>query len=915
MDAARDPFAYYSRFLGRFDSFFRTREFNPENCSQLKGRLRKHLPGKVDVLFFSPTGEIAQETSLFVPQSLFRKFFCGYLDLLKKHRDFSSLEKGFMRSFFGPFVPIGVNFHGQFIHVASFPEPRYLYFSPPSPKGNWILLFSPSRPIWEIALFQQVQRAAAGERRLKAVLRPRSGKEGKDLASLRVRGISAQTLADRFVRRPYHPFWLGSNLFARRTLANSHEVVARLLCPEVQEVRLQKKRVWGALVLSLLIIGMGVYFQCRVFDVLQISIRGKILFAFLMTSGLPLLIMGAVARNYLVEKEAILTKETHAAAEKILRGVDHRFQAYLDQMENGLNLFVYREREDVVDSRKDFLARLPSLLEKYAFDLAYLFDGKGKKVFHFISPDFSHPLSGSEATFSKYAQALLRKINRTERKTEAEERSTVGEAAGAGIESLVDEGSLGAGQINPYEFQSSRILFATLSLLDKFQRAQNMVFLGWDRAKLEEKYIKKAFQRHLREYPNVTLVAIPSSGKGESIPPGHPFHAYIREIAGQLLSGRAVFRDQRGDGRQCRVITGLRGRDLMYFTLLAFSSNRQNEALLAELRWNFGFIALFVLALSVLLSLGVARLILQPMQEIQRGIEAVERRNFLFRCREGNQDELGDLSRFLNLVLSESEDLEVAQSVQEHLLPRQSLTSGTWQIMGACTPTSRVGGDYFEYFRPDPKKLAFIIGDVAGHGVPAALVVAMAKALTVHPDTPSEPGKWLQMLNQVFLTVLKRKRMMTCFAGLFDLETQTLTYANAGHIHPLLLRQGAISSLTGNSLPIGAVAKWSVKEMSVPLLSGDVLVLFTDGSVEAVDTLGNTYGFDCLPRLLPKMIGDSAEKTLANIQNWFWHSVDRDLLSDDVTFVVLQSGDVPVCPECLECLECPECLESPVCPV
>lgn len=241
------------------------------------------------------------------------------------------------------------------------------------------------------------------------------------------------------------------------------------------------------------------------------------------------------------------------------------------------------------------------------------------------------------------------------------------------------------------------------------------------------------------------------------------------------------------------------------------------------------------------------------------------------------------------------EDLEVARVVQESLFPQGTLHRGAWEIYGTCRSATQVGGDYLDYFALDDGRLAFVLGDVSGHGVSAALVMAMAKALIAHPATRIEPSVVLGTLQTVFLQVLKRKKMMTCCFGILDPHQGRVVIANAGQNFPFHLKpDGQVYELEMPGKPLG-VRNTRGFECHVHTLEvNDVLILYTDGLIEAMDKQGQSLGYETTKQALPDLVGATAQETETRIRDWHDSVVSDGPQADDISLIIVQRTRQPV---------------------
>jgi hypothetical protein len=235
------------------------------------------------------------------------------------------------------------------------------------------------------------------------------------------------------------------------------------------------------------------------------------------------------------------------------------------------------------------------------------------------------------------------------------------------------------------------------------------------------------------------------------------------------------------------------------------------------------------------------------------------------------------------------DEIDVARQVQLALLPTQLPSPEGWAIWSYSRPANDVGGDLIDYFDFRPGGVAVALGDVAGKGLGAALLMAKLqatfRALAPQNDSLAELGRGLN-------TILYRDGLENRFATLFcvriDPGRPCLRYLNAGHNPPLLARAQRIDSLPASSQPLGILPDATYTEDSVDLEPGDLLLIYSDGLVEARGPQGNEFGLDKLRRLIPQLRGLTVERAGARLLE----EADRFLAGepphDDLSLVLLQ---------------------------
>jgi sigma-B regulation protein RsbU (phosphoserine phosphatase) len=198
-------------------------------------------------------------------------------------------------------------------------------------------------------------------------------------------------------------------------------------------------------------------------------------------------------------------------------------------------------------------------------------------------------------------------------------------------------------------------------------------------------------------------------------------------------------------------------------------------------------------------------------------------------------------------------ELEIAANVQQQLFPHQQHRLATIDYAGHCVAAREVGGDYYDFLDAGDRFVGFVLGDVSGKGVPAALLMANLQACfrSQEPQALLQPAHVLETVNRHFFDSTTAERFATLFFGIYDDRTRGLRYVNCGHVAPLLLRaSGELETLDPTATPIGAFRHWSCTEREVCLRPGDTLLIYSDGVTEAEAPSGEDFGEERLVRCL-----------------------------------------------------------------
>jgi serine phosphatase RsbU (regulator of sigma subunit) len=190
-------------------------------------------------------------------------------------------------------------------------------------------------------------------------------------------------------------------------------------------------------------------------------------------------------------------------------------------------------------------------------------------------------------------------------------------------------------------------------------------------------------------------------------------------------------------------------------------------------------------------------------------------------------------------------ELEIATQVQARLFPQRLPVLRSLEYAGACVQTRRVGGDYYDFLDLGQERLGLVIGDIAGKGMPAALLMAnlQANLRSQCAIAVEELERLLQSVNRLFYESTADNAYATFFYSEFDDRTGRLRYANCGHLPALLLRlDGTIERLSAMAPVLGLFADWTCCTDERQLAPGDLLAIYTDGVTEAFDDEDNEFG-------------------------------------------------------------------------
>lgn len=630
-----------------------------------------------------------------------------------------------------------------------------------------------------------------------------------------------------------------------------------------------------------------------------ISIRQKLVGLFLYMVGLPLAFMSLVASDYLGEKRIVLEKQVHDEMEKSLRLFDRRMPLIIGEFDRLIKLVLGRPLPPEIPFERTLADRMAKFKSITGLSVGIAVNENGDIGYTDGKVDYND--DRNRKLLKPIYLNLFRQYNRTSDMDDVRDSQLfkLGSAGGIDVESLYADIVSSLGRITQFNFTGRRTVQIILPLYDIAGKVRFLLSAGWGRNKIENIYLYKYLIPTFRKLDDTRWIAIDREDPGIVFPRGIKVPPEV-ETFGTRLRGRAqALRDNLQIRGNRYLLTGVPGQELSAFDLVAVTSDRFIRTEIGRLQWVVGIVSLAILLTGATVGTLLARKFLEPIGNLAEGVSSLRRRQFEKRLPILDRDELGDLSQTFNEMMESMADLEVARIVQESLFPKKALSLPPFGIFGSCVPATQTGGDYYDFFPMPDGRMMILVGDVSGHGVGAAMVMAMAKALVAHMTAQStDPAVILASLNTTILKVLERQRIMSCFMAFLDGKTMNMAFSNAGHNDPFVVRGDRTIQIEGvRAFPLGASKRNRLVTSEFAFEAGDRLVLYTDGLIEAEAIDGQPVDYDRFLAALPGLMRDSAEATEQAIRDWHGHIVrPGGPQADDITVVVITVGDGVVAP-------------------
>ena len=240
-------------------------------------------------------------------------------------------------------------------------------------------------------------------------------------------------------------------------------------------------------------------------------------------------------------------------------------------------------------------------------------------------------------------------------------------------------------------------------------------------------------------------------------------------------------------------------------------------------------------------------------------------------------------------------DLNTARDIQQYILPQVfppfPEDSDKVDIYASMEAAKDIGGDFYDFFRIDDDRIALVIADVCGKGIPAALFMAVSRTIIRSKGLQGvSAGECITDSNRLLAAYSVDCMFVTAFYAVYNLSTGLLTYCNAGHNPPCLLHaNGTIEELPRpTNTIVGVFGDMDYQEDTLQMAHGDTLFMFTDGVTEAMTATYEEFGSERLNTILSTMAGESSQRIVEGVKAGIGNFVGDAEQSDDITMLVMK---------------------------
>ena len=582
------------------------------------------------------------------------------------------------------------------------------------------------------------------------------------------------------------------------------------------------------------------------------SISWKLTGLFLFANLAPLSILGFIAHDYLINRKQALRDEIAGDLGKLMRDFDMRYAS----LKYDFAREITRKIENVAAAGMNGslsqaeIDSVKAAMREFATTDAYLIASNGlvfsdhaagekdRSDFNFVEP---------------MGEAILKFCNGTILKRNKEDMFSA--IMSPEDSDFVRKIYRDQRQVIPLNMANIKKLSYWYIFGDRLKYRNNyFLILFWDEDRFQELYINRYYGDLQKNSFGAPFFARKIDGKKAWAPNG----TFPVELARQMERTTGFRENLIGSvmiGDQSHLFVGLKGRSLNFNLLAALYADSRIDARIAALRFRIMAGVVLSLLLTLIIGQALSRQFLSPIRNLARATLAIGAQNFAHRIPVVDEDEFGHLNQVFNRVIEGLGELEVAKIVQESLFPGNHFTAGRFSIYGRSVVMTTLGGDYYDCLQINKEHWGLVIGDVAGHGVPAGLMMAMAKAsVLMAPESEKMDAAVLTgRLHRMFFAIKndRLKRMMTFQYYVLRPADGHFSFANAGHCFPVVVKPAEKSAelIEHIATPLGIGPRARYKNFEFDIAPGESLLLYTDGIAEAKNSEGEEFGYERLRQL------------------------------------------------------------------
>jgi len=608
------------------------------------------------------------------------------------------------------------------------------------------------------------------------------------------------------------------------------------------------------------------------------SVRAKLVLIFCYSLFIPAIVFSVLGFEYLAQKKqqtlALIADQTF----QILTSIDNQFKSFLYERANEINKICnsYFVAEKNINFDVSVASFTRSVVEGFDPDTLIIADENGSDV-----------LGGA------WSQTIKSGVLRKTASKELIAYLNGGSSNAFKPSEGVSEGFILSFPINhqrmlPFTLNNKTFISYLNTLRDSVTgKFSHIIQIFWRETEMHREFLEKMHEFSRSNNSERFLYSMPSEkyirSQNLNYRGSSKFLAKVRQKGSahawlEIEPGKPVLAfGQVGRNLEAVVLVMLIDGSALYYPV---------DDLKDRLKRLAGWSLLTSLSLFYILS----HFLITPIRAMKEGVDMVRNKKFNFRIQMGANNEFGRLSNSIDSALENLQELEIAKTVQDSLLPQESLELEKYSIVAKTCSMTSLGGDYYDFFSDSENNSVIFMADVAGHGVQAALMMAMAKAVfLVKENACNDPSGILSAMNRTFCE-LRKSDITTMMTGqLLKIAADGgILFFNAGHCPPLIVASEGkeVSMLNVPAVPFGFKPGREFSPTDLNIKPQETIILYSDGIVESSNRQGVMLGQDGFMEMARSCYHDDSRVYLENLFSAYenWASIQQD----DITFVLIR---------------------------
>ena len=654
----------------------------------------------------------------------------------------------------------------------------------------------------------------------------------------------------------------------------------------------------------------------------EISIRWKLAFLFFFANGIPLLAMGLISQDYYFQKRQTIIKETHRKASNLILSFDNRLLGLHAKIENKQKKFYENWIKNVQNqgyNEKQNQALIKQMKEIKATNFCFIATSspdigtpegiyKGlldeKKLQKAMSKGFKN-ISNTNKQEKTYlgmiAKRIMNEINgsATNDKTGITDIGVIGESfLQKSLVEITHSFIKSMGTITEWGFgdEKSMTLVTFLSLPNS-KKVDCLDLVIWKHRPLEKYFLDLHLSDANRNPLNLKIIA--RNVKSDFIlpytfKPSLSLSEFLKRIGNRPNEEIEIIKQNGTD----HLAIGFKAKNLTKYQIIGLYDLSHIDRQISRQKNDLMLFCIFSVILAFILAHFLSQAFLFPISSLQETAIAIEDRKFDHQINLNTKDEFGEIAEIFNNVLIGMEELQVAKIVQESLFPEPTFEQNNFKVFGKSITMNELGGDYLDFIKISDNQFSILMGDVAGHGVGAAVIMAMAKAgILSSTSYLTSPLELITRLHQLIYSskTKKQKKIMTFQYLFIDGNDGEGIYTNAGACSPIYFKKstGETKEISLPGAALGAFKRAKFKTLDIKFEPGDAMIFYTDGIIEAHNSDGEEIGYEKFSQMVAQSWNENPEVYYQNLYQHYLDHIGEMEPEDDLTIMIAVYNQLP----------------------